>query len=108
VTSAAVGADTMAEISQRNIAEEPMAIVLNLAISESFQKVDLPNMVFPSEYKVDYVRVYQRKGEKNVGCDPQDYPTTQYIANHMDVYTNPNITKWPYTFPKNSLYDGCD
>lgn len=53
---------------------------MNLAISESFQTVDLPNMVFPSEFKIDYVRVYQRKGEKNVGCDPADYPTTQYIA----------------------------
>ncbi|KAF8599626.1 glycoside hydrolase family 16 protein [Ceratobasidium sp. AG-I] len=108
MTSAAVGSDSMAEISERLIPEEPMSIVLNLAISESFQNVDLTNMVFPSEFKVDYVRVYQRKGEKNVGCDPKDYPTTQYIANHLDVYTNPNVTKWPYTFPKNSQYDGCD
>lgn len=107
MTSAAVGPDSMAQISERLVTEEPMSIVMNLAISESFQKVDLPNMVFPSEFKVDYVRVYQRKGEKNVGCDPQAYPTAQYINNHLDVYTNANITKWPYTFPKNSLYDGC-
>ncbi|CAE6436167.1 unnamed protein product [Rhizoctonia solani] len=107
MTAAAVGPDAMAEIQTRPIAEEPMSIVLNLAISESFQKVDVPNMVFPSEFKVDYVRVYQRKGEKNVGCDPKDYPTSQYIKDHLDVYTNANITKWPYAFPKNSEYDGC-
>lgn len=52
---------------------------MNLAISESFQKVDLANMVFPSELKIDYVRVYQRKGQKNIGCDPRDYPTSKYI-----------------------------
>ncbi|CUA76044.1 putative beta-glucan synthesis-associated protein C23H3,11c [Schizosaccharomyces pombe 972h-] [Rhizoctonia solani] len=108
MTAAAVGPDAMAEIQSRPIAEEPMAIVLNLAISESFQAVDVANMVFPSEFKVDYVRVYQRKGEKNVGCDPKDYPTAQYIRDHLDVYTNANITKWPYSFPKNSQYDGCD
>ncbi|KAG8733498.1 hypothetical protein FRC11_005669, partial [Ceratobasidium sp. 423] len=102
MTAAAVGPDTMAEISSRPVAEEPMSIVLNLAISQSFQTVDVPNMVFPSEFKIDYVRVYQRKGEKNVGCDPKDYPTAQYINDHLDVYTNANITKWPTAFPKNS------
>ncbi|QRV75384.1 glycoside hydrolase family 16 protein [Ceratobasidium sp. AG-Ba] len=108
MTAGAVGPDAMAEISNRLVPEEPMAIVMNLAISESFQRVDVANMVFPSHLKIDYVRVYQRKGEKNVGCDPRDYPTSQYIADHLDVYTNANITKWPYGFPKNSLYDGCD
>ncbi|KAF8754308.1 Beta-glucan synthesis-associated protein (SKN1) [Rhizoctonia solani] len=108
MTAAAVGPDAMAEISSRPIAEEPMSIVLNLAISESFQKVDTANLQFPGYLKVDYVRVYQRKGEKNVGCDPKDYPTAQYINDHRDVYTNANITKWPTAFPKNSLYDGCN
>ncbi|KAJ1307470.1 hypothetical protein OPQ81_001569 [Rhizoctonia solani] len=108
MTAAAVGPDAMAQISSRPIAEEPMAIVLNLAISESFQAVDVANMVFPSEFKIDYVRVYQRKGEKNIGCDPKDYPTAQYINDHLDVYTNANITKWPTAFPKNSQYDGCN
>jgi hypothetical protein len=105
MTAGAVGPDEMAQISARLVPEEPMvsikllamcgvlmstaqSIVMNLAISESFQKVDQANMVFPSELKIDYVRVYQRKGEKNVGCDPKDYPTTQYIADHLDVYTS--------------------
>ncbi|CEL55357.1 Beta-glucan synthesis-associated protein KRE6 OS=Saccharomyces cerevisiae (strain ATCC 204508 / S288c) GN=KRE6 PE=1 SV=2 [Rhizoctonia solani AG-1 IB] len=107
MTAAAVGPDSMAEIQSRPVPEEPMSIVMNLAISESFQKVDVANLRFPGYFKVDYVRVYQRKGETNIGCDPKDYPTTQYIRDHLDVYTNANITKWPTAFPKNSLYDGC-
>ncbi len=37
----------------------------------SFQTVDLPAMTFPAEFKIDYVRVWQRKGLKDsVTCDP--------------------------------------
>jgi beta-glucanase (GH16 family) len=88
MTAAAVGPDSMAEIQSRPVPEEPMSIVMNLAISESFQKVDVANLRFPGYFKVDYVRVYQRKGETNIGCDPKDYPTTQYIRDHLDVYTS--------------------
>jgi len=28
---------------------------------------------------VDYVRVYQPKDKRNVGCDPEDFPTADYI-----------------------------
>lgn len=45
-------------------------------------------MVFPAEYLVDYVRVYQRQGQSNVGCDPPDYPTAKYISDHMNAYTS--------------------
>jgi hypothetical protein len=45
-------------------------------------------MIFPAELKVDYVRVYQRKGHTNVGCDPPDYPTATYIENHIEAYTS--------------------
>jgi len=80
-------------------------------------------MQFPAEFKIDYVRVYQRKGQTNVGCNPKDRPTTDYIASHLDAYTSmysffymserflvsldPNMTVWPYEKPKNSMYDGC-
>lgn len=37
---------------------------------------------------VDYVRVYQREGETNVGCNPTNYPTTDYINNHINAYTS--------------------
>jgi hypothetical protein len=43
-------------------------------------------MMFPAEMLVDYVRVYQRKGSTNVGCSPKDYPTAEYIDNHLEAY----------------------
>ena len=80
---------------------------------------------------VDYVRVYQKKDQKNIGCDPEDFPTADYIntyvyflwhsiiyiyislgKSYIEAYTNPNLTTWKDDFkqpvPKNSLVDGCD
>lgn len=45
-------------------------------------------MVFPTEMLVDSVRVYQRDGETNVGCNPPDYPTQDYINNHTIRYSS--------------------
>ena len=48
-------------------------------------------MIFPAEMRVDYVRVYQRTGETNIGCSPADYPTKEYIDRHMDSYMSSSI-----------------
>jgi len=107
VTAAAVGPDTTVEIDQRLISREPMSIILNLGMSrkslastcsfymklnlsflESFQTVDLTAMTFPGDFLIDYIRVYQRKGETNIGCDPPDFPTAQYINDHLEAYTS--------------------
>jgi len=100
-------------VSQRLIPEEPMSIVLNLGISPNWQRIDLSTLIFPAEMLVDYVRVYQRQDSLNIGCDPKDYPTMDYISRHPDAYTNPQLQYWTsgpaganYTFPKNSLYNG--
>ncbi|KAJ7673564.1 beta-glucan synthesis-associated [Mycena olivaceomarginata] len=87
-------------VGQRLIPVEPMSIVLNLGISHNWQTIDLTTMVFPAEMLVDYVRVYQRDGETNIGCNPPDYPTADYINNHSTL-------QWDK--PKNSLYysGGC-
>ncbi|KAF8322566.1 glycoside hydrolase family 16 protein [Clavulina sp. PMI_390] len=102
--------DPTVNISARLIPEEPMSIILNLAVSESFQTVDSAAMTFPSELRFDYVRVWQRKGISNgVGCDPPNRPTAKYINDHLDAYTNANYTLWAdagYKKPKNSLV--CD
>jgi hypothetical protein len=45
-------------------------------------------MEFPAEMLVDYVRVYQRAGETNIGCDPPDYPTADYINRHYEAYSS--------------------
>ena len=40
-------------------------------------------MQFPAQMLVDYVRVYQRQGSENVGCNPSDHPTTDYINKYV-------------------------
>ncbi|KAF7290942.1 hypothetical protein HMN09_01272800 [Mycena chlorophos] len=96
-------------VGQRLIPVEPMSIILNMGISQNWQTPDLETMVFPAEMLVDYVRVYQRDGETNIGCDPEAYPTMTYINDHMEVFTDPNITTWQWPKPQNSLYaGGCD
>lgn len=129
ILAAAVGPDPIVKIDQRLISREPMSLILNLGMSASFQTVDLSTMTFPGDFLIDYVRVYQRSGEVNLGCDPPDYPTAAYIANHLDAYTSmchvdfflfclelikgvdPNLTSWRdnggmggagYVWPKNS------
>jgi beta-glucan synthesis-associated protein KRE6 len=88
------------------------SIILNLGISPNWQKILPETMIMPAVMLIDYVRVYQREGEENVGCDPKDYPTLDYINRHLDAYTNPNLTSWTeqgvigspagYSWPKNS------
>ncbi|GAA6011375.1 hypothetical protein JCM10207_008318 [Rhodosporidiobolus poonsookiae] len=97
------------EIGQRNIAEEPMAIVLNLAISTKFQQPEWGKAKFPGTLRIDYVRVFQKKGHKNVGCSPKDFPTSKYINDHPELYSNPNLTVFsqsPYQKPRNKLAAG--
>ncbi|KDQ62548.1 glycoside hydrolase family 16 protein [Jaapia argillacea MUCL 33604] len=110
ITSGSLGPDTTVQIQQRLIPEEPMYIIMNLGMSPSFQGQDFKHLVFPSKMYIDYVRVYQRSGTTNIGCSPKSYPTSDYINKHINAYTNPNLTTWAqagYTFPRNSLYDGC-
>lgn len=64
------------------------AIILNLGLSPNWQTIDLTTMVFPAIMLVDYVRVYQRSGSTNIGCNPPDYPTMDYINNHQAAYTS--------------------
>ncbi|GAA6037271.1 hypothetical protein JCM8097_008655 [Rhodosporidiobolus ruineniae] len=107
----AFGPNDQTEIGQRLIAEEPMYIIFNLAISTKFQEPQWGKLEFPGTLRIDYVRVYQKKGQKNVGCDTKDFPTSKYINSHMDLYTNPNLTTFSqsnYTVPRNKLSaTGC-
>ncbi|KAI6097787.1 beta-glucan synthesis-associated [Pisolithus sp. B1] len=94
------------QVGQRLISLEPMSIVLNLGMSPNWQTIDTSTLSFPAEMRVDYVRVYQRQGETNIGCSPPDFPTDSYIKRHLDSYMNPNLTQWNYPQPKNGLYAG--
>lgn len=96
-------------IGQRQISKEPMSIILNLGISTAWVYIDWPSLVWPSHMRIDYVRIYQPSGSVSITCDPSDYPTYDYIQDHLDVYSNPNITSWAdtdYEWPKNKL-TGC-
>lgn len=113
ITGAAVPPRTVMEISNRHIPVEPMSIIMNLGMSPGFQTVDLDpdtGINFPAQMKFDYVRVYQEKGKEKMSCDPDDYPTADYIKNHPEPYANQNLTQWKntkYPWPKNSHVDGC-
>ena len=45
-------------------------IILALALSQALVTVDPTTLTLPAEFKIDYVRVYQRQGAQNAGCDP--------------------------------------
>ena len=64
--------------------------------------------------------MYQPSTQINIGCDTEQFPTADYIANNLLAYTNPNITTYaqyltasgnsssgPHGFPKNRLIDTC-
>jgi beta-glucanase (GH16 family) len=56
------------------------SIIINFGMSPGFQHADFKNLKFPATMFVDYVRVYQLPGVVDgVTCDPQAYPTADYI-----------------------------
>lgn len=61
-------------------------MIFNLGMSLAFGEVDVDNLPFPSYMMVDNIRVYQRPQSVNVGCNPPDYPTEQWIACHRENY----------------------
>ncbi|KAG8827745.1 beta-glucan synthesis-associated protein [Serendipita sp. 401] len=107
-----MGANPLTEIAARPVPKEPMYIILNLGLSENFGEVDFENLVFPTKMYVDWVRVYQHPDRINVGCDPDGFPTSNYINHHMEAYTNPNLTTWVDDYgqqmPRNRLIDDCE
>ncbi|KAI0321949.1 beta-glucan synthesis-associated [Amylostereum chailletii] len=111
IKAAGVGANAAAEISARPIPQEPLYLIMNLGMSKNFGVVQFDELTFPTSMYVDYIRVYQRAGEKNVGCDPDDFPTAKYIEQYPEAYANPNFTTWDddfgQTFPKNRFLGQC-
>ncbi|KAG6821346.1 hypothetical protein H0H93_014143 [Arthromyces matolae] len=106
-----VGADDIVEISERPIPREPMYIIVNLGMSTNFGQVDLDHLKFPTVMRVDWIRVYQPQNAVNIGCNPKEYPTEQYIKQYIEAYTNPNLTTWTDDYkqpmPKNSFLKQC-
>lgn len=97
-------------IDWRRVPKEPMSIILNLGISNNWAYIDWPSIMFPVTHSIDYVRVYQPPNAISITCDPPEYPTYDYIQNHLNAYQNPNLTSWAdagYSFPKNALLNNC-
>ena len=83
-------------VGQRTIPEEPMTIIANFGMSNSFANINwtgIPQTI-PAVMRFDYIRIYQDEGSESVTCDPPNFPTTQYIARHPEAYNNPNLTLW--------------
>ncbi|KAI0311695.1 glycoside hydrolase family 16 protein [Amylostereum chailletii] len=103
-------ADPIAQISARPIPQEPLYVIANFGMSDSFVKIDYDHLTFPAKMRIDYVRVYQPSNAINVGCDPEDFPTKAYIDAHPEAYWNAQLTTWEQyggQSPKNSLLDQC-
>jgi beta-glucanase (GH16 family) len=103
-------------IGTRVIPEEPMTIIANSGMSNSFAAIDVEtiNKGLPSLMRIDYIRIYQDADQENdddyMTCDPPGYPTTDYIRKHPEPYANPNLTDWKSTgfdWPKNSFMHDC-
>lgn len=97
-------------IGFRRLSKEPMSIIMNLGISNNWAYIDWPSIQFPNEMRVDFVRIYQPPDLIDMTCDPADYPTYDYIQDHLNAYENVNLTSWKdagYEFPKNKLVNGC-
>ncbi|KAG8701814.1 hypothetical protein FRC11_011880, partial [Ceratobasidium sp. 423] len=111
VKAAGMGPDSKTLISQRPVPQEPMYILANLGMSYNFGPIDFEHLVFPAYMLVDYIRVYQPANQRNIGCDPPDFPTSDYINTYIEAYTNPNLTTWVDDYkqrlPKNRLIDQC-
>lgn len=82
-------------IGQRMIPLEPLALVMNLGMAESFAGInDTIHNYMPGVMRFDYVRIYQDPDNISVTCDPPGYETTSYIEKHPLAYNNPNKTTW--------------
>ncbi|KAK9762687.1 hypothetical protein K7432_011341 [Basidiobolus ranarum] len=97
-----IGPDPSTNVTQRLIPEEPMSIIVNLAVGKLFQSNALPVTM-----NVDYIRVYQDRKSINIGCDPEAFPTAAYIKKHSDIYNNSSLTAWPHSFPGYSFSGVC-
>jgi hypothetical protein len=104
-------------------------LIVNLGLSRNFGDVDLEHLQFPTVMSIDYIRVYQPSNKINIGCDPEDFPTSAYINQYvarailhipyshfpphryLEAYTNPNLTTWVDDFkqiwPKNQFLGQC-
>jgi len=97
-------------VAARQASEEPMSMILYLGFSGIWSEILLADLTFSTVMHIDYVRVYQKKGQVKITCDPPGYPTTDFIEDYPVAYRDPNIIKWDntgYFMAENQLMNGC-
>ncbi|CAK9435305.1 uncharacterized protein LODBEIA_P57300 [Lodderomyces beijingensis] len=98
-------------IGHRQISREPMSLIFNMGLSRVWNPaLSLRRLDLPAKFLVDYVRVYQPRDQVSLTCDPEDYPTSQYIRDHMRAYVDSSLHDWKgagFAFPRNSIADSC-
>lgn len=96
-------------VGQRTIPMEPLAIVMNLGMAESFAAINESiRSYMPGIMRFDYIRIYQDPNNVSVTCDPPGYETTEYIKQHPEAYNNMNKTRWSDDFYDSTiLYTDC-
>lgn len=58
-------------------------LIANLGMSPNFGAIDYDKLQFPTTLRIDWVRVYQDPNNINIGCDPPDFPTAEYIKAYV-------------------------
>lgn len=66
-----------------------MSIVINTALGSWNGGPEATNGHMPGHMYVDFVRVWQRRDRRNVGCDPPDHPTKEFIDSNSHLYGVP-------------------
>lgn len=58
-------------VGARTVAEEPMAVIMNFGMSNSFAALNWTGLgtLMPATMRIDYIRVYQDDGEELVTCE---------------------------------------
>ncbi|KAG8862814.1 hypothetical protein FRB96_000824 [Tulasnella sp. 330] len=110
IMQSGLGPDPVSGAGQRLVSQEPMYIIANLGISQNFGAIDFDQLTFPANFMIDWIRVYQPAGSENIGCDPPNFPTADYINTFTEAYNNPNLTTWEQfgqVKPLNRLVDSC-
>jgi len=88
----------------RPVPEEPMYLLLNLALANDFSPVPTHDedfrAGFPYSMLVDYVRMYQLEDAPPADsqCDSEEWPTAAYINANAELYANPNISTLEITY----------
>ncbi|KAM0719932.1 hypothetical protein Q7P37_004067 [Cladosporium fusiforme] len=99
-------------VGQRVIPEEPLTVVVNFGMSNGFAALNLTGLapLMPATMRLDYIRIYQDE-DGEMTCDPEGYPTTEYIAKYPEAYNDFQVTHWDkagYEWPKNTFQHECE